>query len=330
MKTLKLLVILLIGIVFLANGCIDKVGVEEAKKLRDIVNKVKPLVKDWRGPDIFDGPIKGKCLIWWIDEDRLSAANGHWNLPKEIRASSSDKEITIFLVLEKGYVSGVGRVRTEVDIFVIYWPEKKLAGRVTLAAKSGTTGFPQVRARGQESYMVPHIADWVSKLPKRDISSVPSDFTQHKDKKNQYSILYPSSWDPIPSDFVDVIRKQLPESRQLLLALWSKDGKLNMQVSKEKIEEDGSLNELYELSLANSPFPHTTVSKDEVTINGVPAIKAVNTTKTPAGKPAKYLHLFVIHDGHTWTVGIGGHPGSFDAQRTDIDKTALSLSFEKP
>jgi len=154
-------------------------------------------------------------------------------------------------------------------------------------------------------------------------------FTQHKDMKNQYSILYPSSWEPIPSDFVDVIRKQLPESRQLLLALWSKDGKLNMQVSKEKIEEDGSLNELYERSLANSPFPHTTVSKDEVTINGVPAIKAVNTTKTPAGKPAKYLHLFMIYDGHTWTVGIGGHPGSFDAQRADIDKTALSLSFER-
>jgi len=163
-------------------------------------------------------------------------------------------------------VSGLGRVRTEVDIFVIYWPEKKLAGRVALAAESGTAGIPPARARGQESYMVRHIADWVSKLPRRDISSVPSDFTQHKDMENQYSILYPSSWEAIPSDFVDVLKKQLPESRQLLLALWSKDEKINMQVTKEKIEEDGSLNELYERSLANSPFPHTTVSKEEVTI----------------------------------------------------------------
>ena len=330
MKTLKLLVILIIGIVFLANGCTDKVTVEEEKKLRDIVNKVKPLVKDWSGPDIFDGPIKGNCLIWWIDEDRLSAANWHWKLPKEIRASSSDKEITIFLVSEKGYVSGLGRVRTEVDIFVIYWPEKKLAGRVALAAESGTAGIPPARARGQESYMVPHIADWVSKLPRLDISSVSSDLTQHTDMEYQYSILYPSSWEPIPSDFVDVIRKQLPESRQLLLALWSQDGKLNIQVTKEKIEEDGSLSELYERSLSESPLPHTTVSKDEVTINGIPAIKAVNTTKTPGGKPAKYLHLFLFHDGHTWTVAIGGHPDSFDAHRADIDKIALSLSFEKP
>ena len=155
-------------------------------------------------------------------------------------------------------------------------------------------------------------------------------FTQHKDKKNQYSILYPSSWEQIPSDFVDVIRKQLPENRQLLLALWSEDGKITMQVTKVKIEEDVSLNELYELSLANYPLPHTTVSKEKANINGVPAIKAVNMTKTPAGKPAKYLHLFLIQNGHAWTVGIGGHPGLFDAQRADIDKTALSLSFEKP
>ena len=52
--------------------------------------------------------------------------------------------------------------------------------------------------------------------------------------------------------------------------------------------------------------------------------------RTPGGKPAKYLHLFLLHDGYSWTVGIGGHPGSFDAHRHEIDKAALSMSFEKP
>jgi hypothetical protein len=156
------------------------------------------------------------------------------------------------------------------------------------------------------------------------------DFVQHRDVANQYSILYPSSWEPMPDNFVNLVKQQLPESRQLLLAVWSKDGKLNMQVTKERTDENGSLNDLYESSLASSPLPHNTVSKDEVTIDGIKAIKTVNTTTTPDGKPAKYLHLFLLHDGCVWTIGIGGAPGSFDTYLTDINKMVDSFSFEKP
>lgn len=167
MKALKLIVVLLVGIALLVSGCTNKVSIEEQEKLKTIIDEVKPLMEDWKGPDVFAGPVKGRCLIWWIDEDRLSAA--YWKLPNELRAKSSDSEITVFLVSEVGYtrtwtLGNPSRPsKTVADIYVIYWPEKKPAGSVTLIAKRSYT---PARAPGQESYIVPYIADWVKKLPR--------------------------------------------------------------------------------------------------------------------------------------------------------------------
>ena len=148
-------------------GCGGGPSVEETQKLKAIVDEVKPMLKDWTQTAVFNGPIKGKCLIWWLDEDRFSAASWHSRLPQDMRASSSDKQVTVVLYSERGYVRGVGHESTTVDIFVIYWPEREAAGTVAMSASSGTAGLPPVRASGQESYMVPHIADWAARQPRQ-------------------------------------------------------------------------------------------------------------------------------------------------------------------
>ncbi len=166
MKTIPKIIGALLGLILGVSmiGC-DVPSAEEQQKLKAIVDEVKPLLKDWKGTAIFNGPIKGKSLIWWLDEDRISAAS--WELPQEMRASSSDKEITVVLYSERGYVRGLGRASTTVDIFVIYWPERKAAGTITISARSGTGSLPSVRASGQESYMVTHLVDWAAKLPRQ-------------------------------------------------------------------------------------------------------------------------------------------------------------------
>lgn len=160
--------------------------------------------------------------------------------------------------------------------------------------------------------------------------STPRSVTRHEDIANKYSILYPSSWEMVPSSFVDMAEEQMADNAQILFAVWSPDQKLNMQVQIVKTEESISLNELAEHILAGPLPQYQNISQKEVRIQNLKALESVHTTTTPGGKPAKYVHLFLIREGSAWIVGVGGHPESFDRSRDEIDKVIYSLEFENP
>lgn len=87
--------------------------------------------------------IHGKVLVWDIryDKDTHPLSDADTNdvnslLPRKIRASSSDRPITVFLIFNErddkmGEYDAPGRplaYRRYVDIAAAYWPEKKPAG----------------------------------------------------------------------------------------------------------------------------------------------------------------------------------------------------------
>jgi len=295
-------------------------------KLREIVREVMPLQEQCRELGEFKGPIVGKCLIWWLDEDCPSAANSL--IPADLQASPDDPQMTVFLVFERDYTPGFGKVRTQVDICVVQWPARNPAGVVSLAAESGTAGIPPIRAKGQESYMARHVATWVKSLPTGKASGTHGKFKKHIDSFHEYSILYPLTWEPLPKEFVEMVKKQLPEGREILLAVCAPDGKLSLQIAIERVQEVGSVDELYEQSIANSPLEQECLSKQRLTVQNINAIKVVTTTTTPAGKPAKYVHLFLVRKGWAWIVGIGGEPQSFQNSESTIEAITESLQFQ--
>jgi len=155
------------------------------------------------------------------------------------------------------------------------------------------------------------------------------DFSEHRDTANKYSIQYPSSWEKMPSDFIAIAKKQLPD-RDILLALWSTDRYLSLSVAIEKVPSEArgfTLKELFNRMLAISMISRQTISQEELKIQGVTAIKVVSSASTPNGLPAKYIHLFLIRKGTAWIIGIGGQPASFDNNRNQIDAVLSSLKF---
>jgi len=153
------------------------------------------------------------------------------------------------------------------------------------------------------------------------------DFIQYKDDEYHYSISYPSSWSIIPNNLTETLKQQLPEGRQLLLAVWSSDQKLNMIITIEGISEGSTLDEIIAMDRADSPFSSNNISQEEIAISNIRAVKSVDTATTPGGKPSKFVHLFLLHDNYFWNIGIGGHPELFDASRKEIDIMINSMQI---
>jgi hypothetical protein len=135
---------------------------------RSIVDDVKGLIENCRnaGDKV---TIVGKALVWDMENDSPSGA--HHMLSVSLKAKSTDKSITVFMVIRRTKegvgtysISGQLAYRQYTDIAVAYWPEKKPAGFHSVGAEP-----PSRRSvRDTPEYGNPDvpIARWIESLPR--------------------------------------------------------------------------------------------------------------------------------------------------------------------
>lgn len=123
-----LAVVITVGIMFVGIP-----SYRERERQRTIVNEVLHLVEDCKHMGDARISIRGKCLVWDVIKDRRSGA--YSKLPGELKASSPDSQITVFMIVAQRNVmvgrystSGQPAYRQYMDVCVAYWPERKAVG----------------------------------------------------------------------------------------------------------------------------------------------------------------------------------------------------------
>ena len=169
MKGYPFIFLLIIILASLNSGCIDITG--EIQKQKVIVNQVQPLIKNGApSQNSNDLVLRGKALIWDMTKNYRSPA--YDQLPDNLKASSSDKVITVLMIqgarsVKVGTysISGEPAYRNYTDIFVVYWPENKTAGLYSIVSAEPRSSRP---VQYNEEYGDPNkpIADWISNLRK--------------------------------------------------------------------------------------------------------------------------------------------------------------------
>jgi len=124
------------------------------------IEGLTPLIEKCR--DQFKGPVNDKVIIWWLDETCRSGAESF--IAKDRIGLISDSSFTLFLIAERNYSPGVGNEHVVADIYVIDLPKKIPRGIVTLSRDINTAGINPARAAGQESQIVPAVAEWINSL----------------------------------------------------------------------------------------------------------------------------------------------------------------------
>jgi len=113
--------------------------------------------------------IKGKALVWDMNSHAVSRAQRR--LPSHLRASPSDGEITVFIVIGERQeqvgtysVSNEPAYRQYVDIAVARWPEKTAVGMSSVVSKEPRASRP-VRNQPEYGDPIEAIANWIAAIP---------------------------------------------------------------------------------------------------------------------------------------------------------------------
>lgn len=177
------MVILMIILSVSICGCIgdfwDNIN-GETQKQKAIAAKVSSLLKEkTRIENSDDIALHGKALIWDLTKNTRSEA--YDSLPNSLKAVSSDKPITVFMITDIrndkiGVYTITGEYETYgtpayqqyADIFVAYWPENKSAGMYTVTGEKPPEEIEADDADrdGEFGDIEGPIADWVANLPR--------------------------------------------------------------------------------------------------------------------------------------------------------------------
>ncbi|MDD5558401.1 hypothetical protein [Candidatus Methylomirabilis sp.] len=165
------------GLAVLKNGDLgqwERQDRIELNSLRGIVNDVKPLVGISRTIENKPSIVReGKALIWDMRSDSISSAHGL--LPAHLRAGSSSRPVTVFLVMaERSEQVGTYSIskqpayRQYLDIYVAAWPDKVAIGKASIISKDP----PQTRTvRNEPEYGSPdeRIVNWIVNLNSKGV-----------------------------------------------------------------------------------------------------------------------------------------------------------------
>lgn len=142
---------------------------QETEKQRAIVNDVRHLVEACKSMGNSEPiTIRGKALVWNMNSNSRSSV--HDILPTELKASSHDNTITVFMVLGKRDVkvgtysiSGQPGYQQFIDVCVAYWPEKKAIGMGSVVSKQPRLSRP---VQGSPEYGDPNepVKNWITSL----------------------------------------------------------------------------------------------------------------------------------------------------------------------
>jgi hypothetical protein len=179
----------LMGMVVLAiigRSCLLAVirSVEE-KQQQAIIAETRPFIETCQAMPASEAPlpIRGKALIWDMRSD--SRSDGHEELPSELRAVPADNEVTVFMIVGEHLAlvedgagkSGEAGFSQQVDVCVVYWPQKQPAGAYAVTGKPVQVGWftpgqadcsagRGVRNCPQYGDAGTPVAAWISTLPR--------------------------------------------------------------------------------------------------------------------------------------------------------------------
>lgn len=142
---------------------------KETVAQRAIVNEVRGLISSCRtaGDRI---AVVDKVLVWDMQGNSRSGAQGM--LPGPLKAKSTDKPITVFMVVGKRdervgtySISRQPAYREYMDIAVACWPEKRPVGFHSVVSSEPPPSRP---VQGTPEYGDPNkpIAEWIESLPR--------------------------------------------------------------------------------------------------------------------------------------------------------------------
>jgi len=166
MKRQEWAILGIIVFVIAYSGCIED---GEMQKQKTIANQVRPFAQSGANDGNSNNPIlHGNALIWDMTSNSRSAA--YDLLPSDLRAESSDKQITVFLIrgardVKVGTysISGENAYEQYTDISVVYWPENRSAGFYSILSEEPRSSR---EVQNNPEYGDPNkpIADWIEKL----------------------------------------------------------------------------------------------------------------------------------------------------------------------
>ena len=147
---------------------LTRLEIERQRVIVDEVAYLADVCKSIKGCGLIS--IQGRALVW--DMTLKSRSGAYGKLPRDLRASSSDSQITVFMVVGKRNdlvgtysISGQPGYREYIDICVAYWPEKKPVGMCSVVSKEPPPTRP---VQQQPEYGEPNepIANWIAGLPR--------------------------------------------------------------------------------------------------------------------------------------------------------------------
>jgi hypothetical protein len=157
----------------------------EEKQQQGIIAETRPLIETCQGMPASEAPlpIRGKALIW--DMRSNSRSDGHEDLPADLRAVPADNEVTVFMIVGEHLAplqdspASEAVFSQQVDVCVVYWPQKQPAGAFTVPGKPVQVGWfipgPADCSSGRGVRNCPQYGDagtpvaaWISTLPRED------------------------------------------------------------------------------------------------------------------------------------------------------------------
>jgi hypothetical protein len=144
---------------------------QEIDRQQSIVQEASQVLQSGKAlPSNASIQLRGKALVWDMSAGACSGAYGQ--LPRELRASSSDRPITVFMVTgtreEQVGTYSISRqpaYRRYVEIAVAYWPERKAAGKASVVSEEPRSVRP---VEHEPEYGDPSepIANYIQSLPR--------------------------------------------------------------------------------------------------------------------------------------------------------------------
>ena len=153
--------------------------------------------------------------------------------------------------------------------------------------------------------------------------SEPSQFVSYIDEANGFSIDHPDNWHfDTPS-----------EPPELKVSIWEKEiGPNQVGIMVGKYSAPGynleSFTGFRKDFLSDTSKDYVSISTEEVTIDGIPAIKHIYTV-TIALTTCKLVEVCLVDDGTGWIVNFNSPQKSFDSYKSIYDTAFDSFSLLK-
>ena len=143
----------------------------------------------------------------------------------------------------------------------------------------------------------------------------------YRDNVNGFSIAYPKDWETMPQVF-------LPEG--IVVGFWRGTDQAdpsNYNVGVSEWPSGMSVEDFYQLARSESETEvgYSFISKDNLTINGIPAIKHTFTF-TSEGQTLKAMQVLLVKDDAAWLITIGSTPEFFTTHESTFN--AIIDSFQ--